>query len=103
MAYDYPTEKLAIYLSDDGGSEFTFYALIEASNFAKHWLPFCRKFMVEPRSPEAYFSLNSALHHRSQEWIDMKVLDDGLLSIFSNECSFVVWFFFFFFHVLDQW
>ncbi|XP_031745055.1 cellulose synthase-like protein E6 isoform X2 [Cucumis sativus] len=78
MAYDYPTEKLAIYLSDDGGSEFTFYALIEASNFAKHWLPFCRKFMVEPRSPEAYFSLNSALHHRSQEWIDMKKLFDEM-------------------------
>lgn len=73
MAYDYPPEKLAIYLSDDGGSEFTFYALIEASNFSKHWLPFCRKFKVEPRSPEAYFSLDSALHNCSQEWIHMKV------------------------------
>ncbi|XP_038899589.1 cellulose synthase-like protein E6 isoform X2 [Benincasa hispida] len=78
MAYDYPTEKLAIYLSDDAGSDFTFYALIEASNFAKHWLPFCTKFMVEPRSPEAYFSLHSALHHRSQEWTHMKKLFDEM-------------------------
>ncbi|XP_022139749.1 cellulose synthase-like protein E6 [Momordica charantia] len=78
MAYDYPTEKLAIYLSDDGGSELTFYALIEASNFSKHWLPFCRKFMVEPRSPEAYFYLDSAQHHRSQEWVAMKKLYDEM-------------------------
>ncbi|KAK7301912.1 hypothetical protein RJT34_12789 [Clitoria ternatea] len=55
MAYDYPTEKLSVYLSDDGGSEITFYALLEASNFAKHWLPFCKRFKVEPRSPSAYF------------------------------------------------
>lgn len=78
MAFDYPTDKLAIYLSDDGGSDFTFYALIEASNFAKHWLPFCRNFMVEPRSPEAYFSLHSALPHRSQEFVDMKKLFDKM-------------------------
>lgn len=56
MAYDYPPEKLAVYLSDDAGSELTFYALLEASRFAKHWLPFCKKFKVEPRSPAAYFS-----------------------------------------------
>ncbi|KAI8567174.1 hypothetical protein RHMOL_Rhmol02G0100300 [Rhododendron molle] len=56
MAYDYPPEKLAVYLSDDAGSELTFYALLEASQFAKHWLPFCKKFKVEPRSPAAYFS-----------------------------------------------
>lgn len=55
MAYDYPTEKLSVYLSDDGGSILTFYALFEASKFAKHWLPFCKRFNVEPRSPSAYF------------------------------------------------
>ncbi|KAK8507546.1 hypothetical protein V6N12_072801 [Hibiscus sabdariffa] len=55
MAYDYPPEKLNIYLSDDGASDFTFYAMLEASSFSKQWLPFCRKFKVEPRSPEAYF------------------------------------------------
>ncbi|KAB1228085.1 Cellulose synthase-like protein E6 [Morella rubra] len=44
MAYDYPTEKLSVYLSDDGGSEITYYTLLEASDFAKHWLPYCKKF-----------------------------------------------------------
>ncbi|KAL5718910.1 hypothetical protein ACHQM5_011764 [Ranunculus cassubicifolius] len=63
MAYNYPTEKLSVYLSDDGGSELTFYALLEASHFSKHWLPFCKKFDIEPRSPAAYFSLESAVSH----------------------------------------
>jgi len=56
MAYDYPPEKLNIYLSDDAGSAITLYALYEASEFAKHWVPFCKKYMVEPRSPAAYFA-----------------------------------------------
>ncbi|XP_030968061.1 cellulose synthase-like protein E6 isoform X3 [Quercus lobata] len=55
MAYDYPPEKLSVYLSDDGCSDLTFYAMLEASRFSKIWLPFCKKFKVEPRSPEAYF------------------------------------------------
>ncbi|KAL1189485.1 Cellulose synthase-like protein E1 [Cardamine amara subsp. amara] len=55
-ALDYPPEKLAVYLSDDGGSELTFYALTEAAEFAKTWVPFCKKFNVEPRSPAAYLS-----------------------------------------------
>uniref|UniRef100_A0A803MWN5 GOLD domain-containing protein n=1 Tax=Chenopodium quinoa TaxID=63459 RepID=A0A803MWN5_CHEQI len=55
LAYDYPPEKLSIYLSDDGGSVFTFYALFEASHFSKNWLPYCKKYKVEPRSPAAYF------------------------------------------------
>ncbi|XP_027941442.1 cellulose synthase-like protein E1 [Vigna unguiculata] len=56
MAYDYPPQKLSVYLSDDGGSEITFYALLEASSFAKHWVPFCKIFKVEPRSPAAFFN-----------------------------------------------
>lgn len=59
MAYDYPPEKLSVYLSDDAGSELTFYALWEAAQFARHWLPFCRRHKVEPRSPAAYFSSRS--------------------------------------------
>lgn len=55
MAYDYPTEKLSVYLSDDGGSELTYYALLEAAEFAKQWIPYCKKYGVEPRSPSAYF------------------------------------------------
>lgn len=38
MAYDYPTEKLSVYVSDDGGSQLTLFALVEAAKFAKHWL-----------------------------------------------------------------
>ncbi|OEL33690.1 Cellulose synthase-like protein E6 [Dichanthelium oligosanthes] len=56
MAYNYPPEKLNVYLSDDGGSILTFYALWETSAFAKHWLPFCRRYNIEPRSPAAYFA-----------------------------------------------
>ncbi|CAH8306252.1 unnamed protein product [Eruca vesicaria subsp. sativa] len=56
LALDYPPEKLAVYLSDDGGSQLTFYALSEAAEFAKTWVPFCKKFDVEPRSPAAYLS-----------------------------------------------
>ncbi|XP_010274113.1 PREDICTED: cellulose synthase-like protein E6 isoform X3 [Nelumbo nucifera] len=56
MAYDYDANKLAFYLSDDGGSELTFHAIYQASLFAKHWLPFCRKYKVEPPAPQAYFS-----------------------------------------------
>ncbi|XP_015576998.1 cellulose synthase-like protein E1 [Ricinus communis] len=60
MAYDYPSEKLSVYLSDDGGSVLTFYALLEASKFARQWIPFCNKFKVEPTSPSAYFRSNSS-------------------------------------------
>ncbi|KAL8525362.1 hypothetical protein ACS0TY_014840 [Phlomoides rotata] len=55
MAYDYPPEKLSVYLSDDAAFGLTFYALVEASHFAEHWVPFCREFKVKPRSLEAYF------------------------------------------------
>ncbi|KAB2604982.1 hypothetical protein D8674_038931 [Pyrus ussuriensis x Pyrus communis] len=60
MAYDYPPEKLSVYLSDDGGSELTYYALLEAAEFAKHWIPYCKRYKVEPRSPAAYFVTVSA-------------------------------------------
>ncbi|CAM0951857.1 unnamed protein product [Alopecurus aequalis] len=61
MAYDYQAEKLSVYLSDDGGSILTFYAMWEASSFAKHWLPFCKRYNIEPRSPAAYFSESDGL------------------------------------------
>jgi len=55
LAVDYPVEKVACYLSDDGGSLLTFEALAETANFARIWVPFCRKHNLEPRNPEAYF------------------------------------------------
>ncbi|KAH7863117.1 hypothetical protein Vadar_013529 [Vaccinium darrowii] len=58
MAYDYPAEKLSVYVSDDGGSDLTLFAFMEAAKFGSHWLPFCRRNKVVERSPEAYFGLN---------------------------------------------
>ncbi|KAL4379526.1 hypothetical protein GQ457_02G031090 [Hibiscus cannabinus] len=73
MAYDYPPQKLSVYLSDDGCSELTFYALLEAARFSEIWLPFCRKLKVEPRSPEAYFRTepvgDSAM---TNDWLSIK-------------------------------
>ena len=34
LALDYPIEKLSVYLSDDGGSYITLYAIKEACSFA---------------------------------------------------------------------
>ncbi|KAI3806459.1 hypothetical protein L1987_22366 [Smallanthus sonchifolius] len=56
LAVNYPVDKIACYLSDDGGSLVTFEALAEAASFASTWVPFCRKHEIEPRNPEAYFS-----------------------------------------------
>ena len=72
MAYNYPPEKMSVYLSDDGGSDLTFYAMLEASRFAKHWLAFCHKFKVEPRSPNAYF--HTAFQPVDEESTSIKVL-----------------------------
>ncbi|XP_047174533.1 cellulose synthase-like protein D5 [Vigna umbellata] len=55
LAVDYPVEKVACYLSDDGGALLTFEALAETASFARIWVPFCRKHNIEPRNPEAYF------------------------------------------------
>nr|GMD80292.1 cellulose synthase-like protein G3 [Ipomoea batatas] len=56
LALDYPPEKLAVYLSDDGGAAATLCAVKEARGFARHWLPFLRRFAIKTMSPEAYFS-----------------------------------------------
>ncbi|PSR85408.1 Cellulose synthase-like protein [Actinidia chinensis var. chinensis] len=80
MSYNYPPEKLSVYLSDDGGSEFTFYALLEASQFSKQWVPFCKKFSIEPRSPAAYFAQNSSPQDNTlaQEWLAVKKLYEDM-------------------------
>ncbi|KAL7159880.1 hypothetical protein ABFS83_01G056700 [Erythranthe nasuta] len=65
MAYDYPTEKLSVYVSDDGGSEATAFAFMEAAEFAKVWVPFCRQNDVTDTCPDAYFASNYALTDKS--------------------------------------
>ncbi|KAH1222434.1 Cellulose synthase-like protein H1 [Glycine max] len=77
LALDYPANKLACYVSDDGCSPLTFYALVEASKFAKFWVPFCKKYNVQVRAPFRYFS-NVAISKSEeslefkQEWLQMK-------------------------------
>uniref|UniRef100_A0A0C9QT07 Cellulose synthase n=1 Tax=Wollemia nobilis TaxID=56998 RepID=A0A0C9QT07_9CONI len=56
LAVDYPVDKVSCYVSDDGASMLTFEALSETSEFARKWVPFCKKFNIEPRAPEWYFA-----------------------------------------------
>ncbi|XP_051151002.1 cellulose synthase A catalytic subunit 5 [UDP-forming]-like isoform X2 [Andrographis paniculata] len=56
LAVDYPIDKVACYVSDDGAAMLTFEALTETSAFARKWVPFCKKFRIEPRAPEWYFA-----------------------------------------------
>ncbi|XP_057532055.1 cellulose synthase A catalytic subunit 5 [UDP-forming]-like [Amaranthus tricolor] len=56
LAVDYPVEKVSCYVSDDGAAMLTFEALSETSEFARKWVPFCKKYQIEPRAPEWYFS-----------------------------------------------
>jgi len=78
LALDYPANKLACYVSDDGCSPVTFYALVEASKFAKFWVPFCKKHSLQVRAPFRYFSdvtINNNQHSLQfkQEWLRVKV------------------------------
>jgi cellulose synthase A len=56
LAVDYPVDKVSCYVSDDGAAMLTFEGLSETSEFAKKWVPFCKKFNIEPRAPEWYFA-----------------------------------------------
>uniref|UniRef100_A0A5B7B0B0 Cellulose synthase n=1 Tax=Davidia involucrata TaxID=16924 RepID=A0A5B7B0B0_DAVIN len=56
LAVDYPVDKVVCYVSDDGAAMLTFEALSETSEFARKWVPFSKKFNIEPRAPEWYFS-----------------------------------------------
>ncbi|VFQ97094.1 unnamed protein product [Cuscuta campestris] len=56
LAVDYPVDKVSCYVSDDGAAMLTFESLAETAEFARKWVPFCKKFSVEPRAPEFYFS-----------------------------------------------
>ncbi|KAL0352954.1 UNVERIFIED_CONTAM: Cellulose synthase A catalytic subunit [UDP-forming] [Sesamum angustifolium] len=56
LAVDYPVDKVSCYVSDDGAAMLTFESLAETADFARKWVPFCKKFSIEPRAPEFYFS-----------------------------------------------
>nr|GMC77088.1 cellulose synthase-like protein H1 [Ipomoea batatas] len=78
LAVDYPANKLAVYVSDDGASPLTFYSLVQASKFAKLWVPFCKKYNVAVRSPFQYFNSTNPTFQRDSsldfqhEWKKMK-------------------------------
>ncbi|KAE8686111.1 Cellulose synthase A catalytic subunit 3 [Hibiscus syriacus] len=56
LVVDYPVEKVTCYASDDGTSILLFDTLSETAEFARRWVPFCKKHSVEPSAPEFYFS-----------------------------------------------
>ncbi|PKI77680.1 hypothetical protein CRG98_001910, partial [Punica granatum] len=56
LAVDYPVDKVSCYVSDDGSAMLTFEALSEIAEFARKWVPFCKKHNIEPRAPEFYFA-----------------------------------------------
>nr|AIS86011.1 cellulose synthase 3 [Populus tomentosa] len=56
LAVDYPIDKVSCYVSDDGAAMLTFEALSETSEFSRKWVPFCKKYSIEPRAPEWYFA-----------------------------------------------
>nr|AFZ78562.1 cellulose synthase [Populus tomentosa] len=93
LAVDYPVDKVACYVSDDGAAMLTFEALSETSEFARKWVPFCKKFNIEPRAPEWYFSqkmdyLKNKVHPafvrerraRKREYEEFKVKINGLVA-----------------------
>ena len=61
LAVEYPSHKLACYVSDDGCSVTVLYSLIEASKFARNWVPFCKKYNVQVRAPFRYFTNDDAV------------------------------------------
>ena len=70
LAVDYPANKLAWYVSDDGCSPLTFYALLEASKFAKLWVPLFKKYGIHTRAPFRYFyDEEESPHDNSTEFI----------------------------------
>ncbi|KAG6487610.1 hypothetical protein ZIOFF_056200 [Zingiber officinale] len=72
MAFDYPTDRLSVYLSDDGGSAVTLFAFMEAARFARYWLPFCKENAVVKRSPEVYFEeeCSDEAGSKNLKWLD---------------------------------
>ncbi|KAF6169548.1 hypothetical protein GIB67_028099 [Kingdonia uniflora] len=48
-----------------------YYAILEASCFAAHWLPFCTIFNMEPIAPEVYFAKKYEPRNDCRHWLAM--------------------------------
>ncbi|EMS55737.1 Cellulose synthase-like protein H1 [Triticum urartu] len=91
LALDYPdVGKLACYVSDDGCSPVTCYALREAAKFASLWIPFCKRYDIGVRAPFMYFSsapevgTGTADHEFLESWALMKTEYEKLASRIEN-------------------
>jgi len=91
LAVDYPDAgKLTCYVSDDGCSPVTCYALREAAKFASLWVPFCKRHAVGVRAPFMYFSSTPEVgtgptHHEFLEsWQSIKSEYEKLVSLIEN-------------------
>ncbi|CAN1138925.1 Cellulose synthase-like protein G3 [Linum perenne] len=78
MAYDYPKDKLSVYVSDDGGSQLTLFAFMEAAKFAAVWLPFCERNRVVDRNPAACFESGDFGSSSSGEVEDIKNMYESM-------------------------
>ncbi|XP_058729652.1 cellulose synthase-like protein H1 isoform X3 [Vicia villosa] len=82
LSLDYPSHKLSCYVSDDACSPLIFYALQQASNFAKHWVPFCKKYNIQIRAPFRYFNYDNECTTNNEEfrkeWLQMKDMYENL-------------------------
>ncbi|CAI8618274.1 unnamed protein product [Vicia faba] len=88
MALDYPQEKLHVYLSDDGCSPMTLYGVRKAFEFARWWLPFCRRYRIKNRCPKAYFSsleIDDSDFARSSVYMEDKQKIKGKYEAFKEE------------------
>ncbi|XP_047337464.1 cellulose synthase-like protein G3 [Impatiens glandulifera] len=72
MGFDYPApEKISVYISDDGGSQLTLFAFMEAAKFAKYWLPFCRRRRLMDTCPDVFFRSSYSSNVETEELKNM--------------------------------
>ncbi|KAG0489713.1 hypothetical protein HPP92_006576 [Vanilla planifolia] len=81
LAVDYPVEKVSCYVSDDGAAMLTFEALSETAMFAKKWVPFCKKFNIEPRAPECSSTFCEERRAMKRDYEEFKVRINGLVGM----------------------
>ncbi|PKU85004.1 Cellulose synthase A catalytic subunit 4 [UDP-forming] [Dendrobium catenatum] len=75
LAVDYPVEKVSCYVSDDGSSMLLFDALAETAEFARRWVPFCKKHAREYE--EFKVRMNSLVAKAQKKPEEGWVMQDG--------------------------
>nr|GMC77079.1 cellulose synthase-like protein H1 [Ipomoea batatas] len=90
LAVDYPANKLACYVSDDGASPLTFYSLVQASKFAQLWVPFCKKYNIAVRAPFQYFKANPTFPQDSFLDFQRKSTDKDQWEMFGKSKTFAL-------------